>query len=645
MKEGANVHLVVGVSMLPQATRPPRRSQTQTSSTEASAAPSGDNFTEGDAFQGASKYVEAIRNPDWRRKDGNSQESDFHTTESLGFDRAAHKLSSGQNTDRSGSQGVEDSDSSGSWDPMDFGQPHVAPRQRFDRQPQPRPAPLPPKSYQKNMGTQHHDAPGGFVQLIAPKSIPNAWPMSLMEIRPVSQQEATAQRDKTAFGFVRKMNDELPYTDINRRGKELSDEQSEQFAAALQAVDKTPQKAKRSSQIPIFAHDAHHVNSSSSSRSQHVKLDSYHAELDANLQSAYEQGSAIQPPPPQQNRISIKHPDGSDVKFKKLLERLQSGSKDKTISRESSRFSGVPFQSTQRQLPLPKMAQFSHASSEDNTTGLSTDSIYSNRVNNSRSAGSSEDRTSANATFNPRAQEFLSFSGKENAPEEVDRHSKFDRAIPINELFEKSSKGLQTSEKCRNSSSEADSLSLYDTQTIVYPPNGTLPFCGMPAQGLIPNQQSIGLNLFSNPGPVAPVGMEAAQNPGFLGPGGVQGGLWPRPGPFNFQSMSNSGATITPFQGPWGADAGVGAVAGQKMVGTTQNRHPQPVAKPRRPDPGNQQAYEAWIEWRKANEPGYAMECKLRQQRRSQRNVAAAPKPKIDEPPKLEASTEVAASA
>ncbi|KAM0245657.1 hypothetical protein ACHAQJ_010509 [Trichoderma viride] len=48
---------------------------------------------------------------------------------------------------------------------------------------------------------------------------------------------------------------------------------------------------------------------------------------------------------------------------------------------------------------------------------------------------------------------------------------------------------------------------------------------------------------------------------------------------------------------------------------------PQPVQKPRHPDPRDQQAYEAWIEWRKANEPGYALECRLRQQRRAQRSM------------------------
>lgn len=48
---------------------------------------------------------------------------------------------------------------------------------------------------------------------------------------------------------------------------------------------------------------------------------------------------------------------------------------------------------------------------------------------------------------------------------------------------------------------------------------------------------------------------------------------------------------------------------------------PLPVPKPRRPDPRDQQAYEAWIEWRKANQPGYAHECRMRQQRRAQRST------------------------
>jgi hypothetical protein len=47
---------------------------------------------------------------------------------------------------------------------------------------------------------------------------------------------------------------------------------------------------------------------------------------------------------------------------------------------------------------------------------------------------------------------------------------------------------------------------------------------------------------------------------------------------------------------------------------------PLPVPKPKIPNAQEQQMYEQWIEWRKANEPGYAQECKLRQARRSQRS-------------------------
>ena len=54
---------------------------------------------------------------------------------------------------------------------------------------------------------------------------------------------------------------------------------------------------------------------------------------------------------------------------------------------------------------------------------------------------------------------------------------------------------------------------------------------------------------------------------------------------------------------------------------SSQSRQPRAVAKPVVPHTGNQQAYEEWIEWRKAHEPGYAMECKRRQERRAGRSA------------------------
>ncbi|KAG6018632.1 hypothetical protein E4U41_003716 [Claviceps citrina] len=55
---------------------------------------------------------------------------------------------------------------------------------------------------------------------------------------------------------------------------------------------------------------------------------------------------------------------------------------------------------------------------------------------------------------------------------------------------------------------------------------------------------------------------------------------------------------------------------------------PRPVPKPKSPDAKTQQLYEAWVEYRKAIEPGYAMSCKVRQQRRAQRKTAQHPRPK-----------------
>ncbi|KAI6752724.1 hypothetical protein HG530_013476 [Fusarium avenaceum] len=55
------------------------------------------------------------------------------------------------------------------------------------------------------------------------------------------------------------------------------------------------------------------------------------------------------------------------------------------------------------------------------------------------------------------------------------------------------------------------------------------------------------------------------------------------------------------------------------MMGGGYSSRPTPVSKPTNPDPIQQQKYEAYIEWRKVNEPGYALACKSRQQRRAQR--------------------------
>ena len=48
---------------------------------------------------------------------------------------------------------------------------------------------------------------------------------------------------------------------------------------------------------------------------------------------------------------------------------------------------------------------------------------------------------------------------------------------------------------------------------------------------------------------------------------------------------------------------------------------PRPVPKPRAPNAIEQLRYEAYVEQCKATMPGYAMECKMRQQTRAQRKL------------------------
>lgn len=77
--------------------------------------------------------------------------------------------------------------------------------------------------------------------------------------------------------------------------------------------------------------------------------------------------------------------------------------------------------------------------------------------------------------------------------------------------------------------------------------------------------------------------------------------------------------------------AGVGQAA---QPGPKVDRPYFPVTtKPRVPDPIKQQQYEEYLEWRKANEPGYHIKCKIRQANRVVRQHQHQPEaPKLEEP-------------
>lgn len=80
---------------------------------------------------------------------------------------------------------------------------------------------------------------------------------------------------------------------------------------------------------------------------------------------------------------------------------------------------------------------------------------------------------------------------------------------------------------------------------------------------------------------------------------------------------------------PMPCGTGAGGLPDPAMGPVVAPIPPRPVPKPKSPNPKTQQEYEAWVEWRKSNEPGYAMSCKLRQQRRAQRHGTQRSKPAL----------------
>ncbi|KAL0942457.1 uncharacterized protein CTRU02_200343 [Colletotrichum truncatum] len=121
---------------------------------------------------------------------------------------------------------------------------------------------------------------------------------------------------------------------------------------------------------------------------------------------------------------------------------------------------------------------------------------------------------------------------------------------------------------------------------------------------------------FNPPGSTLPPSVYETRLDGFnpaadLGRRTAAGSTISYPGPGS--QMNNSFAPI-PLQVP-----NCGSFNVNQAPAPSSNIGPPPVQKPRMPDAMGQQNYEAYVEWRKANEPGYAYECKKRQARRAGR--------------------------
>ncbi|UKZ92070.1 uncharacterized protein TrAFT101_007038 [Trichoderma asperellum] len=241
---------------------------------------------------------------------------------------------------------------------------------------------------------------------------------------------------------------------------------------------------------------------------------------------------------------------------------------------------------------------------------------------NSADSGVFPNMSSKFRNFNPKAREFLSFAlCTESSPEE----GNMEPLQPFPALF--TQKDGQA-----NVASLAELAPLTDISSVQPPPPyGFVPFAAangatdpltlnnLMARRFIPvSADQFGGSLQAPAIPLQPLSlvtpaMFQPQPVLQAAPGNIMG--------FQAPNLMNTAFPLTTSS----ANAYFNMPSGQmSLMGAAPPHPPQPqphpVPKPRRPDPRDQQAYEAWIEWRKANQPGYAYECRLRQQRRAQRS-------------------------
>ncbi|KAF9781972.1 hypothetical protein IL306_012037 [Fusarium sp. DS 682] len=339
--------------------------------------------------------------------------------------------------------------------------------------------------------------------------------------------------------------------------------------------------------------------------------------------------------------------------FMKILQKLQQGSKQEN---ESTKRDALNKSSLGRGYPWgPKSSRQSSSVTQQYSYDSGIGSLYSDppaRRGDSNDSGIHDDSDVLTYGLNPRAREFLSF--KRGFPAEPQSQEVIN--FP-DEGFLKSMVSGQRStrdelaiEKHVETGSRNPGMPLPVLQS-----DTSLNSTGNTSNPEIStadtNKQDTGeFNYSSKLLPVkfgVPLGacdssVRNILSPAVL-PGLGLGGILPTPATFG--SPPNP-AMIEPLlqhysaaPGPFMGNSAVPQMLFNPILGSgCFPARPHPVPKPTNPDPIQQQQYEEYIEWRKANEPGYALACKGRQQRRAQRGPTTQPAP-VHHPPSDGAQT------
>lgn len=410
--------------------------------------------------------------------------------------------------------------------------------------------------------------------------------------------------------------------------------QETQLAAALEVAEKTPQKIRL-----VSAGNRRVGESGSATRLETAKkavfddpavaaIGCYHLDVKAGKnydphQQEHGMDNTWEDPKP---TSGSKKSCTKDSAFQKMLQKLRNGppSEAKQASEQSKDPNNSDNYGSQwdygRKKIRSKVLRDANRSSTD--SGVDSRPLKQYREKElSHDSGVSVSRKSKPATLNPRAREFLSFDKPRSSTDEGVQPQGAQQ-LSVDELFDPATQNATI----HREDPVLTTYGLYPSTTInppldvplsqilsgAFPGNGQFTSIGtlpgpLPTAGILPP-----LNLGINPNASFIPNLVATSN--FVSPGSL-------PQPF----APVQGMPLGPFSAPPPA-----FVAPPNVLPQTAPKQWYNVPKPRKPDPQDQQTYEAWIEWRKANEPGYAIECKLRQQRRAQRRSATGSKESQD---------------
>jgi hypothetical protein len=411
-----------------------------------------------------------------------------------------------------------------------------------------------------------------------------------------------------------------------------SNSQDEQLTAALKAADTTPLKVR--AQVHQ-AHGSHAASNEPRARQGFSETHEIYASQGTKAQAQTNERQQYKSDP-------LPNDSDRDKAFQRFLKKL--GQNNKTQGKKSQKRhktgSGYEESSKEppRENPIETASQSRRAQGPSPHKKTASEHLRSSHVlrtenHNQKEVGSSSAASGVFSNepakfqnFNPKAREFLSFAIRRDASSD----SKFEEQDL--EPFRPFSTPFADKEGQRNVTSLAELTSLGDIASVQPPPPyGSVPFAtangatdhltlnNPMATRLIPVPvDHFGGSLQGQAISLQPLSLV---NPAMLQPqpvlqplsGNILGYATPQLVNASFPLTNTS---VNPYSNmPYGQ---LPLVAGAPHP---QHSLPLPVPKPRRPDPGDQQAYEAWIEWRKANQPGYAHECRMRQQRRAQRST------------------------